>query len=232
MLVFIVMTVILLWFAMWKLQNLIDFRFTVPALFVLYMCGIYWAMYTPGIFSKSDVSGGVPNTIQQIFLLTSLANVTYVIGYIQRILREHVSIENLGKAWWGPVGNSNTTLSQKMKTTFVVGATCGMVWAGWMGYHQSTDKLCVDFVQSGRAGTVAKVWEEQSRILEDSDVKEAIIPELYGVDSYPICHMLAEADASYRLNQDMAAYYGKESVTGYDYKEWLAEIGCPENEDN
>ena len=232
MLVFIVMTVILLWFAMWKLQNLIDFRFTVPALFVLYMCGIYWAMYTPGIFSKSDVSGGVPNTIQQIFLLTSLANVTYVIGYIQRILREHVSIENLGKAWWGPAGNSNTTLSQKMKTTFVVGATCGMVWAGWMGYHQSTDKLCVDFVQSGRAGTVAKVWEEQSRILENSDVKEAIIPELYGVDSYPICHMLAEADASYRLNQDMAAYYGKESVTGYDYKEWLAEIGCPENEDN
>ena len=95
MLLFIVMLAVFLWFAMWKVQDKITFRFPVPVLFVLYMCGIYWAMYTPGIFSKADVSGGVPDTIQQIFLLTSLANVIYVIGYLQRVLREHVREEKL-----------------------------------------------------------------------------------------------------------------------------------------
>ena len=232
MLLFIVMLAVFLWFAMWKVQDKITFRFPVPVLFVLYMCGIYWAMYTPGIFSKADVSGGVPDTIQQIFLLTSLANVIYVIGYVQRVLREHVREEKLKTAWWGPgcygsspaEGTDKATVSTvRSKDIIMLTATAGMIFAGILGYHQSTDKLCVDLVESGHAKVYDMVRKEQIRILEDETVTDAYIPELFDFDYYPICHIQASTDPDYRLNYDIAVYYDKDSVTAYDFREWFEE---------
>ena len=224
MLLFIVMLAVFLWFAMWKVQDKIIFRFPVPVLFVLYMCGIYWAMYTPGIFSKADVSGGVPDTIQQIFLLTSLANVIYVIGYVQRVLREHVREEKLKTAWWGPGSDDSTVVGE----VIMLVATAGMIFAGILGYHQSTDKLCMELVESGHAKVYKMVREEQLRILKDPTIKDARIPEFMdgGDYYYPICHLQANGDPSFQLNYDLSVYYGKESVIAYDFREWFEEEGC------
>lgn len=228
MLLFIVMLAVFLWLAMWKIQDQVKFRFPVPALFILYMCGIYWAMYTPGIFSKSDVSGGVPDTIQQIFLITSLANVIYVIGYVQRVLKEHVKEDTLKIAWWGPgINNSSLDESTNKKTLagnkdiIMLVATAGIIFAGILGYHQSTDKLCVDLVESGHAKVYDMVRKEQIRILEDETVRDARIPELFGYDYYPICHLQATTDPDYQLNYDISVYYGKDSVIAYDFREWF-----------
>lgn len=222
MFVFAIMLVIFLWYAMWKVPQFGNFRFQVPVLFVLYMCGIYWAMYTPGIFSKADVSGGVPDTVQQIFLITSLANTIYVIGYIQRVLREHVSRERLDKAWWGPW---KTNGSSGVKQASVIFAACGMILAGILGYHRSTDKLCVDVVTSGRAKVYQMVRREQLRILKDPTVRDARIPELFGYDYYPICHLQAGTDMTEELNYDLQVYYDKDSVVAYDFREWFEEAG-------
>lgn len=222
MFLFAVLLCVFLWYEMWSVQKKNNFRFPVPAVFVLYMCGIYWAMYYPEILSKSDVSGGVPDTIQQIFLITSLANIIYVIGYVQRVLKEHIKEETLQNAWWGPVTNPRTTMSKNVTNMLVL---MGIFISGLMGYSQSTDKLCVDLVRSGRAKVYATVRKEQIRILEDPEVMDARIPELFDYDYYPICHLQALTNANCELNYDMQVYYDKESVVAYDFREWFAEAG-------
>lgn len=224
MLLFAVMLAIILWFAMWKVQEQIQFRFPVPALFVVYMCGIYWAMYTPGIFSKSDVSGGVPDTIQQIFLITALANVIYVIGYVQRLLRDYVSEERLKKSWWG-IGN--IVQAKRIRDILMTAAAVGVIASGIIGYNYSTDKLCVDVVANGHAKVYQMVRAEQIRILKDQEVQDAVIPEFFcGTEYYyPICHLSASSDPSFELNYDLQVYYGKKSVTCYDFREWFEREG-------
>lgn len=220
MLIFIVLLAVLLWFSMWKIQDKITFRFPVPALFVLYMCGIYWAMYTPGIFSKSDVSGGVPDTIQQIFLVTSLANVVYVIGYVQRVIHEHVNVEKTNNAWWGRKFENT-----KVENYILIVATIGILIAGVAGYSKSTNQICMNYVNSGHMKVYDTVRREQLRILKDEDVRDAVIPELYDYDYYPVCHFQVFADPEYKFNREEAIYYGKDSVTGYDFRKWFEQEG-------
>ena len=219
---FAVLLCVFLWYEMWNVQKKTHFKFPAPIVFVLYMCGIYWAMYYPEIVSKSDVSGGVPDTTQQIFLITSLANIIYVIGYVQRVLREHIKEETLQKAWWGPAINRGTGIARKVSNLMVL---IGLITSGLAGYSQSTDMLCVDLVRSGRAKVYATVRKEQIRILEDPEVKDARIPELFDYDYYPICHLQALPYAHCEPNCDMQVYYDKDSVVAYDFREWFAEAG-------
>ena len=219
---FAVLLCVFLWYEMWNVQKKTNFKFPAPIVFVLYMCGIYWAMYYPEIVSKSDVSGGVPDTTQQIFLITSLANIIYVIGYVQRVLREHIKEETLQKAWWGPAINRGTGIARKVVNLMVL---TGLIISGLAGYSQSTDMLCVDLVRSGRAKVYATVRKEQIRILEDPEVKDARIPELFDYDYYPICHLQALPYAHCEPNCDMQVYYDKDSVVAYDFREWFAEAG-------
>ena len=219
---FAVLLCVFLWYEMWNVQKKTNFKFPAPIVFVLYMCGIYWAMYYPEIVSKSDVSGGVPDTTQQIFLITSLANIIYVIGYVQRVLREHIKEETLQKAWWGPAINRGTGIARKVSNLMVL---IGLITSGLAGYSQSTDMLCVDLVRSGRAKVYATVRKEQIRILEDPEVKDARIPELFDYDYYPICHLQALPYAHCEPNCDMQVYYDKDSVVAYDFREWFAEAG-------
>ena len=219
---FAVLLCVFLWYEMWNVQKKTNFKFPAPIVFVLYMCGIYWAMYYPEIISKSDVSGGVPDTTQQIFLITSLANIIYVIGYVQRVLREHIKEETLQKAWWGPAIKRGTGIARNVVNLMVL---TGFIIFGLVGYSQSADKLCVDLVRSGRAKVYATVRKEQIRILEDPEVKDARIPELFDYDYYPICHLQALPNATCEPNCDMQVYYDKDSVVAYDFREWFAEAG-------
>lgn len=85
--VYIILAVFI-WSQLWKVnRNKVRFRF--PLLFVIYMNGIYWASYTPEIYSRSSVSGGVPNTYFHIFLLITFANMIYVHGWLQDKLLKH-----------------------------------------------------------------------------------------------------------------------------------------------
>ncbi len=168
-------------------------RFSNPLLFVIFTNGIYWAAYTPEIYSRSDVSGGVHNTYFQIFLLVTLANIVYVHGWIQRKfqLKYHV---------------------------FVVYALLliGVVALG-IGIHTSkittTNDYCVEYIQSGQMYRYAEVRKEQHKILSNRTVKNAVIPEMQG--TYPVLNMHLTEDSNYPHNIDKAFYYNKESVTAY-----------------
>ena len=69
------------------------------------------------------------------------------------------------------------------------------------------------------------VRREQLRILKDPTVRDARIPELFGYDYYPICHLQAGTDMTEELNYDLQVYYDKDSVVAYDFREWFEEAG-------
>lgn len=69
---------VVIWEAL--LRGETDFEFRHPGVFTLLMFCTWCAMFAPGIYAATEVSGGVPNTIFQVFLLTSLAAVVYDLG--------------------------------------------------------------------------------------------------------------------------------------------------------
>lgn len=193
------LVIIIVWFEMKNKE--IKFRFPYPVLFVLYMCGIYWAMYAPGIFSKSDVSGGVPDTIQQVFLLTSLANIIYLIGWLQRILKEHNLLrKNEGKSIF---------LIPAVLLAFVV----ALLLNRWINVERTND-YCLECIQNGELTKYDRVMDQQNDILWDDEIKDAVIPEYEA--PYPLLHMKAETDSKAQRNQELQRYFNKDSVTAYD----------------
>ena len=77
-----ILLAVLIWGQLWRTDRR-ENAFRFPLFFVIYMNGIYWASYVPEIYSRSDVSGGVPNTYFHFFLIVTLANVIYVHGWVQ-----------------------------------------------------------------------------------------------------------------------------------------------------
>ena len=168
-------------------------KFSNPILFVVYTNGIYWATYTPEIYSRSDVSGGVNNTYFQIFLLVTLANMIYVHGWLQEKIKTKHNCQRVG--------------------TLV---TIGIVLLG-IGINTSdiktTNDYCIEYIQSGKMKKYASVREEQNKILSDKTIKDAVIPEMKGM--YPILNMYLTEDSNYPHNIDKAFYYNKDSVIAY-----------------
>lgn len=194
---------IFLWRIMWNVSKRISFRF--PALFVLYMNGIYWAIYTPEIYAQSDVSGGVPNTYFHVFLLVTLANMIYVHGWLQNTLLKH--------------RNAKTDANKRFGKTFTVPSYIFLliiliIYSNHATVPLTTNDYCIDFVKSGRLEEYIQIREEQYQILTDDTIKNAIVPE-FSKDPYPLLLMSLSEDINGSHNLDQAAFYGKETVQAY-----------------
>lgn len=48
------------------------------------MFSIYCAMFAPGIYAGTELSGGVPNMIFQVFVLTTVAGMVYLLGWFSQ----------------------------------------------------------------------------------------------------------------------------------------------------
>lgn len=210
MFILLIIIGIFAWNELWKSKT--SFEFPLPFLFVIYMCGIYWAMYAPSIFSKSDVSGGVPDTIQQIFLLTSIANIIYVIGWLQHVLKKRIGQDKI----------ENHILGEKKYYTYMcipLFILC-MILIGIVGKKSTvitTDEYCIQAVVSGELQEYDTIMKEQKSILRDISIQDAVIPEIGA--PYPLLHMISDISPAGQRNQELARYYRKNTVTTYMYGE-------------
>lgn len=55
-------------------------NFKRPFAFCVLMFCVYCAMFAPGIYAGTKLSGGAPNTIFQVFVLTTVAGMVYLLG--------------------------------------------------------------------------------------------------------------------------------------------------------
>lgn len=209
-----VILAIFIWNQLWRVdREKIKFRF--PLLFVIYMNGIYWASYTPEIYARSDVSGGVPNTYFHIFLLITFANMVYVHGWVQDKLLGHW--EKKAKEKGTAMENiKNASVFSQKRYKACIGLPgillCGMILTGaaMNSEVQTTNDYCITAIKSGQLEKYARVREEQHKILSDESIQDAVVPEM-GVP-YPLLHMLMLEDEADSRNMDRAAYYNKNSV--------------------
>lgn len=191
--------VVVVWYSLDKL-DMEKYNFSHPFLFVVYTNALYWAMYTPEIYSRSDVSGGVHNTYQQVFLLVNLANIAYVGGSIQ-------------KYWKRKKGHVQII---PKRTYWIAGLVMGLICFTYEWVDNSittTNQYCIAYVSSGKMDTYVKVRDEQYRILTDPTIQDAIVPE-NGAD-YPVLNMVMSEEPHGYRNLEKEKYYNKNSIATY-----------------
>lgn len=175
-----------------------SFDFRLPGFFVGFMYCVWCAMFAPGIYAGVEVSGGVPNTIFQIFLLTAAANIVYVTGWL-RCRQEKRGMQGRWMSY--------------RKAVFIGVILFGLTVAGITRgtLKQTTFYNCLSFISSGRAADYKKQMEERQAVLLDDSQKVIELPEMNS-EQGPFMHMEIMEDPSAWTNTVMCEFYRKDRV--------------------
>lgn len=211
--VYIILAVFI-WNQLWRVDRT-KVKFKFPLLFVIYMNGIYWASYTPEIYSRSDVSGGVPNTYFHIFLIITFANMIYVHGWIQDMLIKfwNKKAANTGKGI--EIIRDNSILYCKKYKAYigipiVILGSVTFLFCSKYSELVTTNDYCVECITNGTLDRYVQVRKEQHEILMTTEEMDVVIPEIHA--PYPLLNMLVSDVVTESRNIDRANYYNKNSV--------------------
>lgn len=138
-------------------ESKVMMKFRKPWLFVLTMFCLYTAMYTPGIYAGVEVSGGVPNTIYQVYILTSTLSVIYFSGWLAF---------HFGKV-----------VDKKMIVIYgMICLVCFMILVSERSsIKKSTFYRSLDYAVSGRGADFRAQMQYNQKILLDPNIKEAYL---------------------------------------------------------
>lgn len=174
----------------------VDFGFPLPLLFFGLMYGLYCAMFAPGLYAGVEVSGGVPNTVFQVFLLTFLADLVYGIGWIsqKRNVQGAWSVGRI-RLWFLPV--------------LCIGLACLFWRKGTL--KESTAYECLAYISSGQAKDYKEQMQERLTLLLDPSLKEVELPQM-NADQGPLMHMEVMEDPNAWTNTVTREFFGKNRV--------------------
>ena len=195
--VILILAAVFLWNLYCKMETL-KFPFRLPLLFDAFLFCLWCAMFAPGIYAGVEVSGGVPNTIFQVFVLTAMAAVVYTLGW----LRVKLGTERARSGWrlwkkWIFVGTALLCL-------VTVGIKKGTL-------KETTFFNCLSFITSGRADDYKAQMQERMEILLDDSKKDIRLPEMNS-DQGPLMHMEIMEDPEAWTNTVMCEFYRKDRV--------------------
>lgn len=184
-----------------------DCRFRLPGLFVLYMYGIYAAMFTPEIYAAVDVSLG-PATMQYMtFLLAAGAGIIYTEGWLMNRLID----KNGGDAAFNSIGYRKRIMLP------VVGICVAFVVLNRGILSDSVFNRSYEYIASGQAADFKAQIASQMEILLDDSVKEAYLCPINDQQG-PLMHMPVTADPEAFTNRVVAGFYRKDKVIcQFDY---------------
>lgn len=191
----------------WKLKH--------PIFVTFFLFMISCSVYAPGIYAESDVSGGVPDSIYFIFLLTYVFSIIYLTCYIKRKVSER------GRR----IPEHN--FIEKIRITIVAGELLFCIVAGRYLIGNMAAYICFDFIQSGQLRDFEFQMQERLRILNDPEIDHAIVPEMNN-EQGPFMHMALLADPNSYTNQATARFYGKKSVIAIPRAEYYELYGYQE----
>ena len=174
-------------------KPVLTFRF--PLLFVLLMYMTWCAAFAPGLYADVSVSGGVPNTIWQVFLLTVLASIIYIAGWLAEKRRDKPYDRSRARFWIAPV---------------LAIALC------WLFVHKGTLKdttfyVSYAYISSGQAEDFQEQIASQMEILLDDSIREAYLVPIND-DQGPLMHMPVTADENAFTNWAVKCFYQKDKV--------------------
>ena len=189
-----------------------ELTFRFPLLFIIYMNGIYWALYTPEIYSRSDVSGGVPNTYFHVFLLITLANMIYVHGWLQKKLEACTRYKKINLIVEHRIKDRLVFFNTNkiIKNMIIISAIIVFIAVNRISPIKTTSEYCMEYIKSGELPLYLETRKEQHEILTTSLEEDVVIPEIEA--RYPLINMCLEENPFSERNIDRARYYNKNSV--------------------
>ena len=203
----------LIWEQLWRVKKE-RIKFSNPFLFVLFMNGVYWATYTPEIYSRSDVSGGVKNTYFHIFLIITLANMIYVHGWLQKCLVKYWEKKSgRCKENVKNIQHKSIFYGKRYKACIEVPAIilgCVLFFAAsCLSEVKTTNEYCMECISNGSLKKYFEIRKEQHEYLISTEEKNVTIPEMEA--PYPLLHLgLGEEGGG--QNENWEYYYDKESI--------------------
>lgn len=171
--------------------------FSKPLLFVVLMFCLYCAMFAPGIYAGVEVSGGVPNTIFQIFLLTFLADIVYIAGW--------------GAAKYRQSGKNTEIIRIRCYALPLLILGLILMYGQKGTLKNSTTYQCYEYIASGEADDYKAQMEERLAILLDPSQKEVELPAMNS-DQGPLMHMEVMEEPDEWTNTVVRQFYRKERV--------------------
>lgn len=172
------------------------FAFPYPVLFVVLMFCTWCAMFAPGIYASVEVSGGVPNTILQTFILTGMADIVYVSGWIRRKRRK--------------TPQEFASFRKVAYPLFLAAVAAFLVF--YRGTLKETTFFnCTSYILSGQAEDYKQQMEERMEILLDDTKKEVELPEMNS-EQGPLMHMEVMEDPDAWTNMVVQQFFQKDRV--------------------
>lgn len=195
--VILILTAVFLWNLYCKMETM-RFSFRWPFLFVAFLFCLWCAMFAPGIYAGVEVSGGVPNTIFQVFVLTAMAAIVYTLGWV----RVKLGTERAQKEW--KIWRNWIFVSVAFLCLLTAGLQKGTL-------KETTFFNCLSYIASGRADDYKSQMQERLEILLDDSKKDIELPEMNS-DQGPFMHMEIMEDPESWTNTVMCEFYRKDRV--------------------
>lgn len=193
-----------------------SFRFQHSIWLILMLYCLNSAMYAPALYAGVPVSGGVPNTEFQMFLLTAAGILVIVAeklaGRMKEVLKKGTDKKVFRLLWI-----SGLLLS------LILTVLCRS------NIKSSTSYVSLIYITSGQAADFKKQMDLQTKLMEDDSTQDVIVPFINDVQG-PLMHMPVTADSSRYTNWAMATFYGKNSVIAMDRPTWEKWYGDTANE--
>lgn len=171
------------------------FDFPYPVIVAVAMFCMYCAMYAPGVYAGVELSGGVPNTIYQVFLMTVFITVIYTVGWMNHHFCKDEKMGKIKKAVCGGL---------LMLALFLI-----LVEKGTL--KSSTSYQCYDYIVSGQADDYKAQMEERLSLLRNPELKNVELPAMNS-DQGPLMHMEVMEDPNEWTNTVVKQFFGKESI--------------------
>lgn len=204
----------------WKNLNLekckLQFSYPLEITVLIYL--LTCSVYAPGIYSQSDLSGGVYDTIFWVFLLGFYLILIYWTGYFKVKYQEkkerRSSLETVdGKDSWERKGRISRELLVFTATVLLC------VVGNRFLFHNTAFRVSYDYIATGQLLDFEMQMRERLTILNNPMVEDAVVPEMNDWQG-PIMHMPLTQDPTAYINHATARFYGKKSVVAIPRDEY------------
>lgn len=199
---------VFLWDILREKISELHLHFPCPGVVILYLWGLYCAVYWPVLFvggsvSDGSVSVGVPNTIFWVFVVSLFGSLLYGLGWICE-----------------KSGGRGENLRLPVYAAGFAAALLILVICR-MDLKNSTVYVCYDYIRSGRAAVYREQMDELTEILTDESIEDAVVPFIVG-EQEPLVHLPIMLDENEWSNQKMALFFRKKSLVAIPRDEWEA----------
>lgn len=186
-------------------------RIRHPVWIAMMLWCLYSAMQAPAVYADVAVSGGVPNTNFQMFLLAASGLLLLAADKLAGILK---------KSW------QDRAKSRMLRNVIIPGLVLCAALAvfGRSGVKASTSYIALTYITSGQAADFKQQMELQTRLLEQNNVKDVVVPGINDVQG-PLMHMPITSNQDAYTNMVTGNFYGKRSVIAIERPEWIEEYG-------